>query len=210
MRYAALAPGKRLRPLLVLTACEAVGGRWARALPAAAAVECVHAFSLVHDDLPTIDNDDYRRGRLSTHRKFGEALGLLAGDALLAFAFDALSRLTESGLAPRDVSHAVRALAEAAGSRVLVGGQVLDLQGEGRKPVNGVGVREIHLRKTGGLMSASLVLGGLAGGASAAERRRLSELGLELGLAYQIHDDLLNRDSSLARLGKRVGTDATR
>jgi geranylgeranyl diphosphate synthase type II len=210
MRYAALAPGKRLRPLLVLTACEAVGGRWARALPAAAAVECVHAFSLVHDDLPAMDDDDYRRGRLTTHKKFGEALGLLAGDALLALAFEELSRLSGGGVPPPRVTRAVRVLAEAAGSRVLVGGQVLDLEGEGTAHVNGTGVREIHLRKTGGLISASLVLGGLAGGASAARLRVLAGMGLELGLAFQIHDDLLNQASSLARLGKRAGTDAAR
>jgi geranylgeranyl diphosphate synthase type II len=210
MRYAALAPGKRLRPLLALTACEAVGGRWERALPAAAAVELVHAFSLVHDDLPAMDDDDYRRGRLTTHKKFGEAMGVLAGDALLALAFEELARLGEGGVTPSRVTRAVRVLAEAAGSRVLVGGQVLDLEGEGRARVNGDGVREIHLRKTGGLLSASLVLGGLAGGATEARLRDLAEMGLELGLAFQIHDDLLNRASSLSRLGKRPGTDAAR
>ena len=210
MRYAALGAGKRLRPLLALTACEAVGGRWERALPAAAAVECVHAFSLVHDDLPAMDDDDYRRGRLTTHRKFGEALGLLAGDALLALAFEELARLGERGVAPQDVTRAVRVLAEAAGSRVLVGGQVRDLEGEGAKHLNGAAVREIHLRKTGGLVSAALVLGGLAGRASPAQRRHLAGMGLELGLAFQIHDDLLNRASSLALLGKRTGTDDAR
>ncbi len=210
MRYAALGAGKRLRPLLVLTACEAVGGPWERALPAAAAVECVHAFSLVHDDLPAMDDDDYRRGRLTTHRRFGEAVGLLAGDALLALAFEELSRLAERGVQPADITRAVRVLAEAAGSRVLVGGQVRDLEGEGKKRLDGALVREIHLRKTGGLVSAALVLGGLAGGATAARRRDLAEMGLELGLAFQIHDDLLNRGSSLARLGKRTGTDDAR
>ncbi len=210
MRYAALGPGKRLRPLLVLSACEAVGGRWERALPAAAAVECVHAFSLVHDDLPAMDDDDYRRGRLTTHKKFGEAMGLLAGDALLALAFEELARLAERGVPNANVTRAVRALAEAAGSRVLVGGQVFDLEGEGRARINGSDVREIHLRKTGGLISASLVLGALAGGASPARLRSLAGMGLELGLAFQIHDDLLNRASSLARLGKRAGTDEAR
>jgi geranylgeranyl diphosphate synthase type II len=209
LRYAALGPGKRLRPLLVLTACEAVGGRWLRALPAAAAIECVHAFSLVHDDLPSIDDDDYRRGRLTTHKKFGEALGLLAGDALLALAFQELTRLAARGVPAARVARAVAVLAEAAGSRVLVGGQVLDLEGE-RRRLDGPAVREIHLRKTGGLVSAALVLGGLAGGASDARLRALAAMGLELGLAFQIHDDLLNRGSSLARLGKRAGTDAAR
>jgi geranylgeranyl diphosphate synthase type II len=210
MRYAALGPGKRVRPLLALTACEAVGGRWERALPAAAAVECVHAFSLVHDDLPALDDDDFRRGRLTTHRKFGEAIGLLAGDALLALAFETLTGLLERDVPPRDVTRAVEVLAEAAGSRVLVGGQVLDLLGEGRRHVSGAKVREIHLRKTGGLISASLVVGGIAGGAGAARLRDLAGVGLELGLAFQIHDDLLNRASSLSRLGKRAGTDEAR
>jgi geranylgeranyl diphosphate synthase type II len=209
MRYAALAPGKRLRPLLVLTACEAAGGPWERALPAAAAVECVHAFSLVHDDLPAMDDDDYRRGRLTTHKKFGEAMGILAGDALLALAFEELARLTDGGVPARRAAQATRVLAEATGSRVLVGGQVLDLQAEGRR-TNGRGVRDIHLRKTGGLVSASLVLGGLAGKANPAQLRTLGRLGLELGLAFQIHDDLLNRASSLKRLGKRAGTDDAR
>jgi geranylgeranyl diphosphate synthase type II len=210
MRYAVLGPGKRLRPLLVVTACEAVGGPWERALPAAAAVELVHAFSLVHDDLPAMDDDDFRRGRATTHRRFGEALGLLAGDALLALAFEVLVDLGERGVPPAGVARAVRVLAEAAGSRVLVGGQVLDLMGEGPRRVNGQAVREIHLRKTGGLISAALVLGGLAGGAPAARLRDLASIGLELGLAFQIHDDLLNRASTLARLGKRAGTDAAR
>ena len=206
MRWSALGSGKRLRPLLVLTACEAVGGRWPRALPAAAAVECVHAFSLVHDDLPCMDDDDYRRGRLTTHKKYGEAMALLAGDALLALAFEELTQLATAGVPAPRVARAVQVLGEASGSRVLVGGQVLDLQGEGKR-VNGAGVREIHLRKTGGLVSASLVLGGLAGGATAGQLRSLAGMGLELGLAFQIHDDLLNRGSSLARLGKRAGTD---
>ncbi|TMQ72760.1 MAG: hypothetical protein E6K81_06485, partial [Candidatus Eisenbacteria bacterium] len=186
MRYAVLGPGKRLRPLLVLTACEAVGGPWQRALPAAAAVELVHAFSLVHDDLPAMDDDDFRRGRPTTHRRFGEALGLLAGDALLALAFEVLVDLGERGMPPAGVARAVRVLAEAAGSRVLVGGQVLDLMGEGPRRMNGRAVREIHLRKTGGLISAALVLGGLAGGAPAARLRDLASIGLELGFAFQI------------------------
>ncbi len=206
MRYAALSPGKRLRPLLALTACHAVGGRWQDALPAAAAVEMVHAFSLVHDDLPAMDDDDYRRGRLTTHKKFGEALGVLAGDALLALAFTELSRLATS---PARVVRAHAVLARAAGSEELVGGQVLDLEAEGRR-VRAAGVRDIHRRKTGALMAASLVLGGLAGGATPARLASLERIGLDLGMAFQIHDDLLNRSSSLRKLGKRTGTDEAR
>ena len=130
MRYAALGPGKRLRPQLVLLACDAVGGDWFHALPAAVAVECVHAFSLVHDDLPAMDDDDYRRGRLTTHRKYGEALGVLSGDALLAFAFEELAMLEGAGVPPTRVVEAVRRLAHAAGADELVGGQALDMAAE--------------------------------------------------------------------------------
>ena len=209
MRYGALAPGKRVRPLLALAACEAVGAPWRRALPAAAAIECVHAFSLIHDDLPALDDDDYRRGRLTTHRKYGEALGLLAGDALLAFAFEMLARLSEAGVPAARVVDAMRLLAAASGSRELVGGQVMDLEGEGRRP-GAAAVRDIHRLKTGALIGAALALGALAGGADRRTVREFEALGRELGLAFQIHDDLLNRGSSLARLGKRSGTDDAR
>jgi geranylgeranyl diphosphate synthase type II len=209
MRYTALSPGKRVRPLLVLTTCEAVGGRWQAALPAAAAIECVHAFSLVHDDLPAMDDDDYRRGRLTTHKKFGEAFGILAGDALLALAFEELAKLAARGVPPGRVVEAHRVLARAAGSRELVGGQVLDLAAEGTR-ANGDSVRDIHLRKTGALIGAALVMGGLAGGAPPPRLKRLERMGRDLGLAFQIHDDLMNRASSLERLGKRAGTDEAR
>jgi len=209
LRYAVLSPGKRLRPLLVLTTCEAVGGEWRRALPAAAAVECVHAFSLTHDDLPAMDDDDYRRGRLTTHKKFGEALGILSGDALLAFAFEELTRLADEDVPPARVVDAVRRLGRAAGADELVGGQALDIAAEGRR-VRAAGVRAIHVRKTGALMGASLAIGALAGDADARTADRLHEAGVLLGFAFQIHDDLLNASSSLRALGKRVGTDAAR
>jgi geranylgeranyl diphosphate synthase type II len=209
MRYSALAPGKRVRPLLVLTTCEAVGGAWRVALPAAAALECVHAFSLVHDDLPAMDDDDYRRGRLTTHKKYGEALGLLAGDALLALAFEELARLESRGVSPARVAEAVRVLARAAGSHELIAGQVMDLEAERRRP-EARRVRAIHERKTGALIGAALELGAIAGGASGGTSRALARLGRTIGVAFQIHDDLLNRGSSLARLGKRAGTDQAR
>ena len=209
IRYSALSPGKRLRPLLTLTACEAVGGRWRAALPAAAAVECVHAFSLVHDDLPAMDDDDYRRGRLATHRKFGEGLGILAGDALLALAFEEIARLAPRGVPEVRVLAATRVLARAAGSAELVGGQALDLAAEGRR-ITADAVRDIHSRKTGALFGAALKIGGLVGDAGPARLAGLEALGRDLGLAFQIHDDLLNRGSSLRRLGKRAGTDQAR
>ena len=207
--YAALSPGKRLRPMLALTACEAAGGRWKDALPAAAALECVHAFSLVHDDLPAMDNDDMRRGRPTTHKRFGEALGVLAGDALLAFAFEELTRLPVAKKDPGRALLAVRLLAEASGANQLVQGQALDIAAEGRKTSRDA-VAEIHLHKTGALIAGSLAIGALAGGGNAATVGALHDLGLDLGLAFQIHDDLLNAYSSLERLGKRAGTDAAR
>jgi geranylgeranyl diphosphate synthase type II len=193
----------------VLAACEAVGGDWRRALPAAAAVECVHAFSLVHDDLPAMDNDDFRRGRPTTHRAYGEAVALLAGDALLAAAFEELARLARRGVPPPRVVEATRLLARAAGSRELVGGQVLDLEAE-RRPAGARAVRDIHVRKTGALLAACMGLGALCGGADPVTRRRLERTGRELGFAFQIHDDLMNQQSSLRQLGKRAGTDAAR
>jgi len=209
IRYAALGHGKRVRPLLVLLSCEAVGGDWFHALPAAVAVECVHAFSLVHDDLPAMDDDDYRRGRLTTHRKYGEALGLLAGDALLAFAFEELTMLEGAGIPAPRVVEAVRWLAHASGSDDLVGGQALDMAAEGRS-VRAVDVEAIHTRKTGALMGACLALGGIAGGADPRTVAVLDDAGRLMGFVFQIHDDLLNASSSLRNLGKRAGTDAAR
>ena len=209
MRYAALGPGKRLRPQLVLLACEAVGGDWFHALPAAVAVECVHAFSLVHDDLPAMDDDDYRRGRLTTHRKYGEALGILAGDALLAFAFEELAMLEGAGVPAHRVVEAMRRLAHASGGDDLVGGQALDMAAEGRR-VRTADVEAIHPRKTGALMGACLALGAIAGGADPRTVAVLDDAGRLLGFVFQIHDDLLNAGSSLRRLGKRAGTDAAR
>jgi geranylgeranyl diphosphate synthase type II len=209
LRYAALSPGKRVRPLLVLAACESVGGTWRRALAAAVAVECVHAFSLVHDDLPAMDDDDFRRGRLTTHRKFGEALGVLAGDALLAFAFEELARLAEDGVPPARVIDAVRRLAHAAGAMQLVGGQALDIGAEGKRPTARL-ARDIHERKTGALFGAALALGAIAGDADRHTVDGLEGTGRMIGLAFQIQDDLLNAAGSIAKLGKRPGTDAAR
>jgi geranylgeranyl diphosphate synthase type II len=209
IRYAALSPGKRLRPLLVLTSCEAAGGAWREALPAAAAVESVHAFSLVHDDLPAMDDDDYRRGRLTTHRKFGEALGVLVGDALLAFAFEELTRLRDRRVPAARVVQAVGRLAYASGAMGLVSGQALDIAAEGR-PVSGREVSEIHIRKTGSLFGCAMALGALVAGARRSTVQAFDVAGWFLGMAFQIQDDLLNLGSTLQRLGKRSGTDRRR
>lgn len=208
IRYAALSPGKRIRPLFALASCEAAGGTWRTALPAAAALEAIHAFSLVHDDLPAMDDDDYRRGLLTTHKKFGEATAILAGDALVAFAFQELVELRRFVNASR-VSDAVRRLATASGGEELIAGQALDIAAEGRE-VEEEDVREIHLRKTGALFACAMALGGIAGGARKDTVDALEQSGRHLGLAFQIHDDLLNAGAGLAQLGKRGGTDAAR
>jgi geranylgeranyl diphosphate synthase type II len=210
IRYAALSKGKRVRPLLTLATCEAVGGRWRAALPAAAAVECIHAFSLVHDDLPALDDDDYRRGRLTTHKKFGEAIAILAGDALLAFAFEELMQLALNGrVSAERVATAVHMLAQASGGERLVGGQALDLAAEGKRPSVAM-VRQIHWNKTGALIGAAMGLGAIVGGASVRTSYDLQSTGGFLGVGFQIQDDLLNAGSSLRKLGKRAGSDAAR
>jgi geranylgeranyl diphosphate synthase, type II len=208
IRYAALSPGKRVRPLFAMASCEAAGGVWSRALPAAIALESIHAFSLVHDDLPAMDDDDFRRGLPTTHKRFGEAVAILAGDALVAFAFQELVELGRH-VTPARVSEAVRRLAVAAGGEQLIAGQALDIAAEGRA-VGEEEVRAIHLRKTGALFACALALGGIAAGARAEVIEALDQAGRHVGLAFQIHDDLLNEGSGLSQLGKRGGTDAAR
>ncbi|MCL4223740.1 MAG: polyprenyl synthetase family protein [Myxococcales bacterium] len=184
MRYAALGPGKRLRPALVVAACEACGGDPARALPAAAAVELLHAYTLVHDDLPAMDDDDERRGRPTVHVAFGEAIAILAGDGLLTAAFAALADL---GPACAD---AVAALARRAGARELLAGQAIDLALlGGARPATFAAVEDLHARKTGALFAAACELGAIAAGAGEAARTRLGRYGLALGVAFQHADD---------------------
>ena len=218
MRYAALAPGKRLRPLLVFLGYDAVGGKAQdrqRVLPAAAALELVHAFSLVHDDLPALDDDDLRRGRATLHRKFDEATAILAGDALLGLAFEEMASLALAGMDGRRGALALHELAHA--TNAMIGGQVLDLAAEGRwGPAlaragrTKKGVEAIHLGKTGALIAASLVVGGCLGGGDALGLAKLEDVGLDLGLAFQVRDDLLNETGNAASLGKNAGTDRAR
>ncbi len=222
MAYALLGGGKQLRPLLALAAAEAVGGRAVAALPPALAVEMVHAYSLVHDDLPAMDDDDLRRGRPTCHKVYGEAAAILAGDALLTLAFQTLA---ESGLktpeAARRANLAIVHLARAAGAAGMVGGQMLDLAFEKRpdpasghdtrsEAVTGDMVKIMETRKTGELMAAALVGGAIFGGGGAGDLRLLRRLGLTLGLAFQIRDDLLNQEGDPALTGKAVGSDAAR
>jgi len=206
IRYSLLAPGKRLRPMLVLMAAEACNGSSEAAMPAACAVEMVHAYSLVHDDLPAMDDDDLRRGQPTCHKRFGEAMAILAGDALLAMAFEVLSTEVQ----PSDLAAACCAvLAEAAGPCRLVGGQADDVAGPG--PEAGVETLEsIHNRKTGAMIQASLRIGAMVAGAGHEQTAALGEYGWRVGLAFQITDDLLDVRSDEQSVGKRVGKDAAR
>ena len=202
--YAVLAPGKRLRPRLVLLAAEACGGGIDDALPAACAVEMVHAYSLVHDDLPAMDDDDLRRGRPTCHKAFGEATAILVGDALLARAFEILA--TETQPAER-AARCCAVLGRAAGATELVGGQAADLAGDAT--TNDVVVLEsIHRRKTAAMITASVELGGIAACATREQLAALARYGQNLGLAFQITDDLLDVSGEQAIVGKRVAKDA--
>jgi geranylgeranyl diphosphate synthase type II len=203
IRYSLLLPGKRLRPMLVILAAEACGGTLDAAAPPACAVEMVHTYSLIHDDLPSMDNDDARRGRPTCHKKFGEDVAILAGDALLALAFEVLAK----EVAPAEVAVACCAtLAQASGATALVGGQCDDIRQElasGSREL----LESIHNRKTGGLFLASLRLGGLVAGASPVELDALQKYGANLGLAFQVTDDLLDirEDRRSGALKKKKG-----
>lgn len=207
MSYSLLAGGKRLRPILVLLACEACGGDRRQALPAACALEMVHTYSLIHDDLPAMDNDEYRRGRKTNHVVFGEALAILAGDALLTLAFELVSR----ELHPAAVAAACCAdLARAAGCAGMVGGQVADLEAEGKTLASVEELEAIHRRKTGALLSCSLLLGARVAQADATALNAMLVYGRCLGLAFQITDDLLDVRGTQEATGKRVKKDASR
>jgi geranylgeranyl diphosphate synthase type II len=206
VRYSLLAPGKRLRPRLVLMAAEACGGSIEAALPAACAVEMVHAYSLVHDDLPCMDDDDMRRGRPTCHKAFGDALAVLAGDALLTMAFEVLARDVRPA---RVAADCCLELARAAGPAALVGGQADDLDG-----TNGAAdvarLEAIHRRKTGAMIQVSIRLGAMIARGSRRQRSALEKYGQRLGLAFQITDDLLDVGGDEQTLGKRAGKDADR
>ncbi len=209
MRYALLAPGKRLRPMLALLAAEACGSPAERAMPAACAVEMVHAYSLVHDDLPAMDDDDLRRGRPTCHKEFDEATAILAGDALLALAFEVLATEVQP---PETAAACCAAMALAAGRCQLVGGQADDMHppepGQFDLATGLEMLEATHLRKTGALMRVALRLGGMCAGADARQLAALDRYGCCVGLAFQIADDLLDVTSNAHALGKRVGKDA--
>jgi geranylgeranyl pyrophosphate synthase len=210
MRYPVFAGGKRLRPLLVLVAGELFGAPRARLAPGAAAIEAIHTYSLVHDDLPALDDDDLRRGRPTVHRAFDEATAILVGDALLTFGLTTLARL------PEEVPAATRARAaalvgEAIGTGGMIGGQVEDLAAEADWPAEPAAALErIHRGKTAALLGASLRLGGLYAGVDEAADRELATLGGDLGLLFQIRDDLLDVEGTPGEIGKTPGKDARR
>ena len=205
MRYAVLGGGKKVRPALVLMAAEACGGSADEAMPAACAVEMIHTYSLIHDDLPAMDNDDLRHGRPSCHKAFGEAMAILAGDALLTEAFAVLAtRVTDAAKGRRLAAE----LAAAAGATGMVGGQVADLEAEQKGSTDERLLEVIHRRKTARLIEVSAVMGAISAGADQHHERSLREYGMHLGMAFQIADDVLDAEGTTAALGKTAGKDA--
>ena len=205
--YSLLAGGKRLRPIFALDFCRMCGGDWKTAAPFAAAIEMIHTYSLIHDDLPSMDNDDFRRGRPTNHKVFGEAMAILAGDALLtdAFMMAASAKLPN----PADMASAIGLMAEGAGSLGMVGGQVLDIMSEERE-LNEQEVLDIQSRKTGCLIKIACCLGVLAGGGTQDQLSAAAQFAEDLGLAFQIRDDMLDVIGTQEEMGKGVGTDAAK
>ena len=206
MEYSLLAGGKRLRPIFALDFCRMCGGKWENAAPFAAAVEMIHTYSLIHDDLPCMDNDDYRRGRLTNHKVYGEAIAVLAGDALLTSAFSQIATASFSS----DIRiRAVEVLANCAGELGMVGGQVLDMESESRQCTEQE-VLDIQSRKTGALIQAACILGVMAGEGSDEQLKAASEFASHLGLAFQIRDDMLDVIGNAEELGKATGVDSVK
>jgi geranylgeranyl diphosphate synthase type II len=206
MRYSIFAGGKRLRPVICLATAEVLRGKIDRALPLACAVECIHTYSLIHDDLPCMDDDDFRRGKPTSHKVYGEGIAVLAGDALLTIAFEIAAQCQAQ---PR-YSHAtiIRELAYASGSKALVAGQVEDLEGEGKK-ITAKDLRYIHENKTAALIASSIRLGAMSANATPKQLERLTDFGQSLGLAFQVIDDILDVTQTTEKLGKSAGKDIT-
>lgn len=205
MRYSLFAGGKRMRPILCLAAAEACGGTIADAMPLACAIECIHTYSLIHDDLPALDNDDFRRGKPTSHKVFGEAIAILAGDALLTHAFEIAAQAKGWPRYPHKVIFAE--LAHAAGSKQLIAGQVADLEAEGRA-ISPRELRFIHERKTSALLCCAVRLGGMSANCTPAQLEALTRFGYNVGLAFQIIDDILDVTQPTEKLGKTSGKDA--
>lgn len=206
MRYSLLAGGKRLRPILCLASCELAGGTISMAIPTACAVEMIHTMSLIHDDLPAMDNDDYRRGKLTNHKVYGENIAVLAGDGLLTYAFEFIATKTEN-VPPQQVLQTIAHLTRASGAAGLVAGQVVDMESEGKTDVSLETLNYIHAHKTGALLEASVVCGAILASASEADLQRLSRFAQNIGLAFQIIDDILDITATQEELGKTAGKD---
>jgi geranylgeranyl diphosphate synthase type II len=207
MRYSLMSGGKRVRPILLLAGAQAVGGDQKALLPAACALECIHTYSLIHDDLPAMDNDDLRRGRPTCHKVYGEAIAILAGDGLLTYAFELICKPEMAqNISPHLLSKGIFLLARAAGVSGMVGGQTADMLMEGR-PVDTETLSFIHSHKTGALIGASVEIGALLGKGNDEELKHLKKYGESLGLAFQIKDDLLDVEGDQEILGKPVGSD---
>ncbi len=210
MRYSIFAGGKRLRPILMIAASEAVGGSASQVMHAACAMEMIHTYSLIHDDLPAMDNDDFRRGRPTNHKVYGDAVAILAGDALLTEAFRLLSDAeANQSTPPETVLRVIELVARYAGSQGMVGGQVVDMESEGQE-IDFPTLEYIHTHKTGGLILASVQVGALLGGGDEQQFAALSRFGGAAGLAFQIADDILDVVGDQAELGKDVGSDQAR
>ena len=206
MRYSLLAGGKRLRPILCLASCELAGGTTSMAMPTACALEMIHTMSLIHDDLPAMDNDDYRRGKLTNHKVYGEDIAILAGDGLLTYAFEFIATKTEN-VPPQQVLQTIAYLGRAAGAGGLIGGQVVDVESEGKTDVSLETLNYIHAHKTGALLEACVVCGAILASASEADLQRLSRFAKNIGLAFQIIDDILDITATQEELGKTAGKD---
>ena len=208
MRYSVENGGKRVRPLLTLLFCDACGGDVKKALPVAEAVEYIHTYSLIHDDLPCMDNDDFRRGKPSNHKVYGEAFALLAGDGLLTAAFERITDLHKAGLYSADVAvNAIYTLSHLAGSRGMIGGQVIDLINEDNADADIDSLMLMDNLKTGALIEAACVMGCIVGEADEAKKNAAAEFAKKIGLAFQIKDDILDVTGTLEKLGKMVGSD---
>lgn len=203
MEYSLLSGGKRIRPVLLMAAADAISNDGEKFLPVACAVEMIHTYSLIHDDLPAMDNDDYRRGKLTNHKVYGDAMAILAGDALLTLAFEVITRQEAD---PQTLINVVREIATAAGISGMVGGQAVDIQSEGKK-LNLRTLRQMHLAKTGALFRAAIRSGAILAGASEEKLNALTQYSENFGLAFQITDDILDATGDEKTLGKPVGSD---
>ncbi|MEM9274789.1 MAG: geranylgeranyl diphosphate synthase CrtE [Cyanobacteria bacterium P01_F01_bin.143] len=206
MRYSLLAGGKRLRPILCLATCRLTGGNTEMAMPTACALEMIHTMSLIHDDLPAMDNDDYRRGKLTNHKVYGDDVAILAGDGLLAYAFEYVASQTKN-IPPENILQVIARLGKTVGAEGLVGGQVLDLESEGKTDITVETLSFIHTHKTGALLETSVVTGAILAGASAEEIAKLTKYSQNIGLAFQIIDDILDITATDEQLGKTAGKD---